>query len=72
MNGFECSGLTPQYAESDEDFDKVVLRFTDSTAEELRKAAIGKGEASGDFAKEADEQRSFLRKRTAGSNAGGG
>jgi hypothetical protein len=58
--------------EFDEDFDRVVLRFTDSTAAELRKAATGKGEGSGDFAKEADEQRSFLRKRTAGSNAGGG
>ncbi len=58
--------------EFDEDFDKVVLRFTDSTAEELRKAAKGKGETSGDFSKEADDLRVFLRRHSAGSNAGNG
>ena len=58
--------------EFNEDFDKVVLRFTDSTAAELRKAATGKGEASGDFAKEADDLHGFLRKHSAGSYDGRG
>lgn len=35
--------------EFDEDFSEVVLRFTDNTAEELRKAATGKGQQSSAF-----------------------
>jgi hypothetical protein len=45
----------------DEDFDQVVLRFTDSTAAELRKASTGKGQADGDFAKDAREMRDAQR-----------
>lgn len=37
--------------ELDEDFDQVVFRFTDTTADELHKAAAGKGEQDGAFVK---------------------
>jgi hypothetical protein len=47
--------------EFDEDFDEAVLRFTDGTTEELKKAATGKGEASEEFAKEGQEVATFLR-----------
>jgi len=45
----------------DDDFDQVVLRFTDSTAAELRKVAAGKGAADNDFAIAARDFRSFQR-----------
>jgi len=47
--------------EFDEDFDQVVLRFTDGTAAELRKAASGKGEPDTVYIKAAQEFRSFAR-----------
>lgn len=45
----------------DEDFDKVVLRFTDATAAELRKAATGKGEPDSAFSKEAEGLHDYAR-----------
>jgi hypothetical protein len=45
----------------DEDFDKVVLRFTDSTAADLRKAATGKGEPDSAFSKEAEGLHDYAR-----------
>jgi hypothetical protein len=45
----------------DEDFDKVVLRFTDATAAELRKAATGKGEPDSAYSKEAEGLRDYMR-----------
>jgi hypothetical protein len=53
--------------EFDEDFDKVVLRFTDSTAAELRKAATGKGAPDSAYGKEAEELRGFLRRHSVGT-----
>ena len=47
--------------EFDEDFDEVVLRFTDQTSEELRKASAGTGEANSAYAKVAQEFRTFAR-----------
>lgn len=47
----------------DEDFDQVVLRFTDSTAAELRKGAAGKGIADDVFVKAAQEVQKFQRTR---------
>jgi len=52
----------------DEDFDQVVLRFTDETAVELHKASAGKGEPSSDYAKAAEELRGFLRHHAVGSS----
>ncbi|HEV2135480.1 MAG TPA: M1 family aminopeptidase [Terracidiphilus sp.] len=45
--------------EFDEDFDRVVLRFTDSTADELHKASAGSGTAGSDFASAARDLHSF-------------
>jgi hypothetical protein len=45
--------------EFDEDFDQVVLRFTDGTAEELRKASAGPGTASSGFADAARDLHNF-------------
>jgi len=56
----------------DEDFDEVVLRFTDSTAGELRKASTGAGQPDNAFAKAAQELQSFLRHRAEGSFSGSG
>ena len=53
--------------EFDEDFDQVVLRFTDSTADELRKASAGPGQPDNAYAKAAEELRSFLRHHAEGS-----
>ncbi len=47
--------------EFDEDFDEVVLRFTDATAEELHKGSAGKGEQDAAFSSEARELHNFLR-----------
>jgi len=51
-----------QTEEFDEDFSEAVLRFTDRTAEELKRASTGKGEADGAFAKDGEETASFLRR----------
>jgi hypothetical protein len=57
----------------DEDFDEVVLRFTDSTAGELHKASTGAGQPDGSYAKAAQELQLFLRHHAEGSfmSAGG-
>ena len=51
--------------EFDEDFDQVVLRFTDATAAELRKGAVagsgGAGTADRGFANAASDVHSYLR-----------
>ena len=47
--------------EFDEDFDQVVLRFTDATADELRKAAAGKGEPDGALTKAGQNLQEFAR-----------
>ncbi|HEY1256225.1 MAG TPA: M1 family aminopeptidase [Terracidiphilus sp.] len=64
--------LAAHAEEFDEDFDQVVLRFTDDTAAELRKGASGKGEPDSDYAKTADEFRSFLRHHSSGNQLSGG
>ena len=48
--------------ELDEDFDELVMRFTDGTADELRKAGGGKGPDDPDYAKTAIDLQSFARK----------
>jgi hypothetical protein len=53
--------------EFDEDFDKVVLRFTDATAAELRKGSAGKGEPDPAYAKEAEKLQNFLRHHSVGT-----
>jgi hypothetical protein len=45
----------------DEDFDQVVLRFTDDTAAELHKASAGKGEESEMYVRAAQEFQNFAR-----------
>jgi Peptidase family M1 domain len=50
--------------EFDEDFDQTVLRFTDATAAELRKASAGPGSAEHAFTSAAGELNSFLRIKT--------
>jgi hypothetical protein len=47
--------------ELDEDFDQVVLRFTDSTSAELHAASAGAGQPDGAFTRAAEELRSFAR-----------
>jgi len=47
--------------EFDEDFSKVVLRFTDATAAELRKASTGKSAPDESFAGEARDVHNFQR-----------
>ena len=47
--------------EFDQDFDQMVLRFTDGTAAELRKAATGKGNPDNDFTKAAQSLQDFAR-----------
>jgi len=49
--------------ELDEDFDQVVLRFTDSTAAELRKASAGKGVPGSEFGSAEIELRNFQRQK---------
>jgi hypothetical protein len=49
--------------EFDEDFDQVVLRFTDGTAAELRNAALGTGSADSAFTKAAEEWHEYQRKK---------
>lgn len=55
--------VTMRGEEVDEDFDQVVLRFTDGTAEELRRASAGAGKSNTYFGKAAQELRSFARTR---------
>ncbi len=45
----------------DEDFDQLVLRFTDGTAADLHKAATGKGEPDSVYASTAHSLREFQR-----------
>ncbi|UWZ85000.1 M1 family metallopeptidase [Occallatibacter riparius] len=45
----------------DEDFDQVVLRFTDDTAAELRKASAGKAPPEPVFGRQANDLRTFQR-----------
>lgn len=47
--------------EFDEDFDQVVLRFTDGTAAELHKASAGTGSADHGFTTAATELNTFMR-----------
>jgi hypothetical protein len=51
-----------QTEEFDEDFNQVVLRFSDGTAAELRKAAGAKGTPDADYAKAAKELQGFARR----------
>jgi hypothetical protein len=53
--------------EFDEDFDQVVLRFTDGTAAELRKASVGPGQADGSYVKAAQDLHGFLLHNSASS-----
>jgi len=50
-------------AEFDEDFDQVVLRFTDATAAELHKGSTGKGLPDKVYAQAAMEFQSFARQK---------
>ena len=50
--------------EFDEDFDQVVLRFTDATAAELHKASAGKGQADEAFAVAGRDLHNFDRLKT--------
>jgi hypothetical protein len=63
--------LTAHTEEFDEDFDQVVLRFTDGTATELHKASKGEVAPNSEYTKAADESRGFLRHHTAGNYMGG-
>lgn len=47
--------------EFDEDFSEAVLRFTDATAAELRRASTGKGAPDSEFSKAAQEFHNFER-----------
>src|SRR5215472_11755168 len=47
--------------EFDEDFDQVVLRFTDETAAELRKGSTGKAPPDPVFGRQASDLRTFQR-----------
>jgi hypothetical protein len=50
-----------QSEEFDEDFDQVVLRFSDATAAELHQASTGYGEQDKEYAKVAQEFHNFER-----------
>lgn len=47
--------------EFDEDFDQVDLRFTDGTAEELRKSSAGAGQSGPEFVSAAQDAQNFRR-----------
>jgi hypothetical protein len=49
--------------EFDEDFDRVVLRFTDDTAKEIHAAAAAKAQPDIVFGQSAEEYRDFQRKK---------
>ncbi|MGA3130203.1 MAG: M1 family aminopeptidase [Terracidiphilus sp.] len=59
--------ILAQSEEFDEDFDEVVLRFTDSTAEELHKASTGPCQPDATYAKATQELQNFLRHHAEGS-----
>ena len=59
--------LTMHTEEFDEDFDQVLLRFTDATADELHKASTGAGKPESSYAKSAQDLQSFLRHHAEGS-----
>jgi hypothetical protein len=48
-------------AEFDEDFDQLVMRFTDGTAAELHNASAGAGQSGPEYASAAQEFHNFLR-----------
>jgi hypothetical protein len=56
----------------DEDFDEIVMRFTDSTAGDLRKASTGAGQPDNSYAKAAQELQFFLCHHAEGSVMGPG
>ena len=58
--------LVAQTEEFDEDFDQVVMRFTDATAAELHKAATGAGQPDDAFAKAGQDVQSFMRHHAEG------
>ena len=47
----------------DQDFDQVVLRFTDGTAEELHKASTGNGNPDSEYVKAAQSLQEFARQQ---------
>ncbi len=53
--------ITNHSEEFDEDFDQAVMRFTDSTADELRKASSGAGQPGSEYASAAQEFHNFMR-----------
>jgi hypothetical protein len=53
--------LFTQTEELDEDFDQAVLRFTDSTAADLRSASAGAGQPDAAFTRSAEDLRSLAR-----------
>ena len=55
--------ITSHTAEFDDDFDELVLRFTDATAAELHKASQGKAEKDEDAVRDAQEFHKFARER---------
>lgn len=59
--------IAMQAGELDEDFDQVVMRFTDSTADELHKASAGAGQPDNNFIKAGQDLQSFLRRHGEGS-----
>jgi len=59
--------LTMHTEEFDEDFDRAVLRFTDSTAGELHLASAGSGQPDENFVRDAEELQAFLRRHAEGS-----
>ena len=62
ISAFNYNDVTFNKSEEfDEDFNELVLRFTDATAEELHKGSAGKGEPEGAFESEARELHNFMR-----------
>jgi len=62
ISAFNYNDVTFNNSEElDEDFNALVLRFTDGTAEELHKGSAGKGEPQGAFESEARELHNFMR-----------
>jgi hypothetical protein len=53
--------------EFDEEFDEAVLRFTDSTAAELRKSSAGKGVPDSAYGKAAEELHDYARHKLHGN-----
>jgi len=53
--------------EFDEDFDQVVLRFTDATADELHRASTGSGQPDNDLIRAGQDLQTFLRHHSEGA-----